>query len=581
MAAGSVSKMLLPEAFTGSNDFESYLTHFELLAELQIWKRTEPASSSGAAREIDERPHYFALRLQKSAIEFHRTLPQNVRGSYDETVKAFRNHYSEKPIVFRGRLARRVQHPGEKLTDFLGDLKHVAHKAYPEESQDIRDHSVLRDFLEGIHHSQVRLDLRKTLEDKYMTVDKALERALHLEAVTRVEEEEQVPQIAAIRQDDSNKSLIEAVNGLVQKLSGTADGNSRESGGNSQGWVNTRREYQGQNNFNQNQGRSNLLDNEKSGFPNNDKNFNRNFKDSCTGGGQKGHKIKQCRNCFHCGCSQHIKRYCPNRKPKQTTESANVIKVCSTSTTKCFTIQILIQGQMKVGLVDSGSSVSLISVELLKAIVDTKRIDAYNNRVLAANNTSVKILGKVELLVQMKPKQPEFLHEFFVTQENHIPLLLGLDILTDQKCILDLNEKILLCGRDKFSIPLNTQNVNNVNSFTLLLELLIIPARHEAWIDVIVKNENAEVTKKSQGLVEGLKDFENRAGVLVADCLISVNDTKRQLWVVNLSDNDIKLFQNTKIGEFFSNDDSIQVNGLFTRSFPDGVSCNIRGDSFE
>ena len=50
---------------------------------------------------------------------------------------------------------------------------------------------------------------------------------------------------------------------------------------------------------------------------------------------------------------------------------------------------------MKVGLVDSGSSVSLISAELLKAIGDTKRVDPYNNRVLASNNTSVKILGKV------------------------------------------------------------------------------------------------------------------------------------------------------------------------------------------
>ena len=80
---------------------------------------------------------------------------------------------------------------------------------------------------------------------------------------------------------------------------------------------------------------------------------------------------------------------------------------------------------MKVGLVDSGSSVSLIRVELLKAIGDTKRIDPYNNRVLAANNRvlaarSVNILEKVELLVQMKPKQPKFLHEFLVTQENHI-----------------------------------------------------------------------------------------------------------------------------------------------------------------
>ena len=105
-----------------------------------------------------------------------------MRDSYDETLKAFRNHYSEKPVVFRGRLVRRIQQPGEKLMDFLGDSKHLAHKALPEESQDIRDQLVLRGFLEVIHHSQVRLDLRKTLEDKDMTVDKAIERALHLEA---------------------------------------------------------------------------------------------------------------------------------------------------------------------------------------------------------------------------------------------------------------------------------------------------------------------------------------------------------------------------------------------------------------
>ena len=87
-----------------------------------------------------------------------------MRDSYDETVKAFQNHYSEKLVVFRGRLLRRFQHQGEKLTDFLGDLKHLAHKAYPEESQDIRDHLVLRGFLEGIHHSQVRLDIRKNVK---------------------------------------------------------------------------------------------------------------------------------------------------------------------------------------------------------------------------------------------------------------------------------------------------------------------------------------------------------------------------------------------------------------------------------
>ena len=77
--------MLLPEAFTGSNDLESYVTNIELLEELKKWKRTE----GDPAREIDERPHYFALTLQKSAIEFYHTLPQATRENYDECVKSF------------------------------------------------------------------------------------------------------------------------------------------------------------------------------------------------------------------------------------------------------------------------------------------------------------------------------------------------------------------------------------------------------------------------------------------------------------------------------------------------------------
>ena len=77
--------MLLPEMFTGSSNVESYVTFFELLAELQKWKSIE----EDLAREVDERPQYFALRLQKSVIEFYRTLPQATRENYDECVKVF------------------------------------------------------------------------------------------------------------------------------------------------------------------------------------------------------------------------------------------------------------------------------------------------------------------------------------------------------------------------------------------------------------------------------------------------------------------------------------------------------------
>ena len=209
------SKRLLPEPFTVSNDFEIYITHFELLSQPQKWQRKE--TGNGAETEIDERPHHFALRFQKLAIDFYRTLSEDTRKSYDETVKSFRQHYNEKPVVFRGRLARRVQQPGEKLTDFLGDLQTSALKAYPQESNEIREHLILRGLLEGIENSQVRLDLRKNLGDADMTLDKALERSLHIEAVTRMEEEDNEPRVSAI-QSNENTQLVNSINGLVRTL---------------------------------------------------------------------------------------------------------------------------------------------------------------------------------------------------------------------------------------------------------------------------------------------------------------------------------------------------------------------------
>ena len=209
------SKTLLPEPFTGSNDFESYITHFELLSQLQKLQRKETVN--GAETEIDERPHYFALSLQKSAIDFYCTLLEDTRKSYDETVKAFRQHYNEKPVVFRGKLARGVQQPGEKLTDFLVDLQTLALKAYPQESTEIREHLIFRGILEGIENSQVRQDLRKNLGDADMTLDRASERALHLEAVTKIEEEDNEPRVSAI-QSKENSQLLNSINDLVRTL---------------------------------------------------------------------------------------------------------------------------------------------------------------------------------------------------------------------------------------------------------------------------------------------------------------------------------------------------------------------------
>ena len=85
--------------------------------------------------ETDERPHHSILRLQKSATEFYRAFREATQNRGVETVKAFRRHYSEKPVIFRGRVARCVQQTSNKLTNFLGDLLQLALKSYPDEYQ--------------------------------------------------------------------------------------------------------------------------------------------------------------------------------------------------------------------------------------------------------------------------------------------------------------------------------------------------------------------------------------------------------------------------------------------------------------
>ena len=49
----------------------------------------------------------------------------------------------------------------------------------------------------------MKLDLRKQIGDKDMKIETVLKRALHLEAVARIEEEEQTPKVAVIRQDET------------------------------------------------------------------------------------------------------------------------------------------------------------------------------------------------------------------------------------------------------------------------------------------------------------------------------------------------------------------------------------------
>ena len=57
----------------------------------------------------------------------------------------------------------------------------------------------------------------QNLGDADMTLDKALERALHIEAVKRIEEEDNEPRVSAV-QSNEKTHLFNSINDLVRTL---------------------------------------------------------------------------------------------------------------------------------------------------------------------------------------------------------------------------------------------------------------------------------------------------------------------------------------------------------------------------
>ena len=88
---------------------------------------------------------------------------------------------------------------------------------YPEESNEIQNHLVVRGFLEGIRNIQVILDWRKMLVDAKSTVETVFEKALQVEAIKGSEEGERERIVLDLQPHKTEISIV-CMNNLVESL---------------------------------------------------------------------------------------------------------------------------------------------------------------------------------------------------------------------------------------------------------------------------------------------------------------------------------------------------------------------------
>ena len=91
--------------------------------------------------------------------------------------------------------------------------------------------------------------------------------------------------------------------------------------------------------------------------------------------------------------------------------------------------KIMIEDKLIKALIDSGSSVNLISDTLDKQLGEPSQIIMCNKNIIAANNYKMAVYGLTAIPVQLQKFTSEITVQFLATKIDITPILLGMKFL--------------------------------------------------------------------------------------------------------------------------------------------------------
>ena len=98
--------------------------------------------------------------------------------------------------------------------------------------------------------------------------------------------------------------------------------------------------------------------------------------------------------------------------------------------------------------------------------------------------------------------------------------------MIDHECILNIGDQLLYSTKHRTALPISARTTTGVRTFSIAERNARITSRHEKLVEIVIKVENGTVFSSTEGLIEGIQEFEEKTGLLVADSQVSVNKKK-------------------------------------------------------
>ena len=174
-----------PRVYDGNEDFDDYLSQFEIVADLNNWDyRTKSLQLAG--------------HLAKDACGILGELGTEQRRDYDTLVTALKRRFgaTERSEMFRAKLKTRTRGNNESISELAQAIKKLTRQAYPSAESGLTDILALDQFIDALPDPDIRLRLR---EARPRDINEAETLAIRLETYRMADPQKPISNINAVK----------------------------------------------------------------------------------------------------------------------------------------------------------------------------------------------------------------------------------------------------------------------------------------------------------------------------------------------------------------------------------------------